>query len=77
MCDTIAWSIEAVGSPNAKLVYDVYHMQVMEADVTETIRTHAQWFRHYHKGGVSDDEGHGERDPDKRERVALNSLRES
>jgi hydroxypyruvate isomerase len=55
MCDTTAWGLEAVkavGSPNAKLLYDVYHMQVMEGDVIETIRTHAKWFHHYHTGGA-------------------------
>jgi hydroxypyruvate isomerase len=55
MCDTTAWgleAVEAVGSPNAKLLYDVYHMQVTEGDVIETIRAHAQWFHHYHTGGA-------------------------
>jgi hydroxypyruvate isomerase len=55
MCDTTAWglkAVEAVGSPNAKLLYDVYHMQIMEGDVIETIRTHASWIHHYHTGGV-------------------------
>jgi hydroxypyruvate isomerase len=55
MCDTTAWglkAVEAVGSPNAKLLYDIYHMQIMEGDVIETIRSYAQWFHHYHTGGV-------------------------
>jgi hydroxypyruvate isomerase len=55
MCDTTAWglkAVESVGSPNVKLLYDVYHMQIMEGDVIETIRTHAQWFHHYHTAGV-------------------------
>ena len=41
MCDKSAWGIELckrVGSPNLKLLYDIYHMQIMEGDVIATIR---------------------------------------
>jgi hydroxypyruvate isomerase len=55
MCNTTAWGLEAVDSPNVKLLYDIYHMQIMEADAIETIRSHAQWFHHYHTGGVPGD----------------------
>ena len=44
--------VKAVGSPRVKLLYDIYHMQIMEGDVIRTIRTHQQWIGHYHTGGV-------------------------
>jgi len=55
MCDSSAWGIELckrVGSPNFKLLYDIYHMQVQEGDVIRTIQDHHQWFGHYHTAGV-------------------------
>ncbi|MGJ5818999.1 hydroxypyruvate isomerase family protein [Paludibaculum fermentans] len=54
MCDKSQWGIEvvkAVNSPNVKLLYDIYHMQIMEGDVIRTIRDNHQWFGHYHTGG--------------------------
>ena len=53
--DTTAWGveiIEAVGSERVKLLYDIYHMQIMEGDVIRTIRDNHQLFAHYHTGGV-------------------------
>lgn len=44
--------IEGVGSPRVKLLYDIYHMQIMEGDVIRTIRTHAAHIGHFHTGGV-------------------------
>ena len=35
-----------------KLLYDIYHMQIMEGDVIRTIRDNAQWIGHFHTGGV-------------------------
>ena len=56
MCDHTAWGVElvkAVGSPRFKLLYDIYHMQIMEGDVIRTIRrTTASTSRHFHTGGV-------------------------
>jgi hydroxypyruvate isomerase len=55
MCDSSRWGIELcerVGSPNFRLLYDIYHMQVQEGDVIRTIRDHHQWFGHYHTAGV-------------------------
>lgn len=43
---------EGVGSPRVKLLYDIYHMQIMEGDVIRTIRTHANHIGHFHTGGV-------------------------
>jgi hydroxypyruvate isomerase len=55
MCDHTAWGVELVdrvGSDNFKLLYDIYHMQIMEGDVIRTIRDNHQYIAHYHTGGV-------------------------
>ncbi len=55
MCDHSAWGIELcrnIGSPNFKLLYDIYHMQIMEGDVIATIKAGHEYFAHYHTGGV-------------------------
>ncbi len=55
MCDRTTWGVrlaEAVGEDRFRLLYDIYHMQVMEGDVIRTIRDHAKWIGHYHTGGV-------------------------
>ncbi len=55
MCDHSAWGValcEELGSEHFKLLYDIYHMQIMEGDVIATIRKHHQHFAHYHTGGV-------------------------
>ena len=44
--------VRAVGSPRVKLLYDIYHMQIMEGDVIRTIRDNIQWIGHFHTGGV-------------------------
>jgi len=44
--------VKAVSSPRVKLLYDIYHMQIMEGDVIRTIGTNHQWIAHYHTGGV-------------------------
>jgi hydroxypyruvate isomerase len=44
--------IKAVGSPRVKLLFDIYHMQIMEGDVTQTIRANKELIAHYHTGGV-------------------------
>jgi hydroxypyruvate isomerase len=54
MCDKSAWGIELckmVGSPNLKLLYDIYHMQIMEGDIIRTIKRDHQYFGHYHTAG--------------------------
>ena len=53
--DRTAFGVEvvsAVASPRIKLLYDIYHMQVMEGDVIRTIRQHHQHIAHFHTGGV-------------------------
>lgn len=55
MCDKSAWGIELckrLDSPNFKLLYDIYHMQIDEGDVIRTITNSYQFFGHYHTGGV-------------------------
>jgi hydroxypyruvate isomerase len=55
MCDKSAWGVELckrLGSPNFKLLYDIYHMQINEGDVIRTIRDNHQYFGHYHTAGV-------------------------
>jgi hydroxypyruvate isomerase len=44
--------IRAVGSPRVKLLYDIYHMQIMEGDVIRTIRANRDLIGHFHTGGV-------------------------
>jgi hydroxypyruvate isomerase len=53
--DHTAFGVEVmkrVNSPRVKLLYDIYHMQIMEGDVIHTIRDNAQWIGHFHTGGV-------------------------
>lgn len=55
MCDNTAWGVrvvQEVNSPNVKLLYDIYHMQIMEGDLIDTIRQSIQWIGHFHTGGV-------------------------
>ncbi|NNM30189.1 MAG: TIM barrel protein [Akkermansiaceae bacterium] len=54
-CDHTAWGValcEKLGHPRFKLLYDIYHMQVMEGDVIATIREHSGHIAHYHTAGV-------------------------
>lgn len=44
--------VKAVNSPRVKLLYDIYHMQIMEGDIIRTIRDNAAWIAHFHTGGV-------------------------
>jgi hydroxypyruvate isomerase len=55
MCDHTVWGVELVkrvGSERFKLLYDIYHMQIMEGDVVRTIRENHSYIAHYHTGGV-------------------------
>ncbi len=44
--------VRQVESPRVRLLYDIYHMQIMEGDVIRTVRDNQQWIAHYHTGGV-------------------------
>ena len=55
MCDHTAWGVELckqVASPRVKLLYDIYHMQIMEGDIIRTIQQNFQYLSHFHTGGV-------------------------
>ena len=55
MADHTAWGVrvvQEVNSPNVKLLYDIYHMQIMEGDLIATIRENIAWIGHFHTGGV-------------------------
>ena len=55
MCDRSHWGVELckrIGSPNFKLLYDIYHMQIDEGDVIRTIQNNHPYFGHYHTAGV-------------------------
>jgi hydroxypyruvate isomerase len=54
-CDHTEWGVklcEKLGSENFKLLYDIYHMQIMEGDVIATIKKYNKYISHYHTGGV-------------------------
>lgn len=54
-CDHTEWGVklcEKLGSENFKLLYDIYHMQIMEGDVIATITKYNKYIAHYHTGGV-------------------------
>jgi hydroxypyruvate isomerase len=54
-CDHTAWGVELVkrvDSPQFRLLYDIYHMQIMEGDVIRTIRDNFPFIAHFHTGGV-------------------------
>ncbi|MFN7998571.1 MAG: sugar phosphate isomerase/epimerase family protein [Bryobacteraceae bacterium] len=54
-CDHTAWGVEVmkrVDSPRVKLLYDIYHMQIMEGDIIRTIKQNIQYIGHFHTGGV-------------------------
>jgi hydroxypyruvate isomerase len=62
MGDHTSWGIDLVnrvGSERFKLLYDIFHMQIMEGDLIDTIRENHRYFAHYHTGGVP---GRGEID---------------
>jgi len=55
MCDHTGWGValcDRLGSDHFRLLYDIYHMQIMEGDVIRTIRNNSEYFAHYHTGGV-------------------------
>lgn len=54
-CNHSAWGLEVcrrVNSPNVKLLYDIYHMQIMEGDIISTIGENIEWIGHFHTAGV-------------------------
>lgn len=54
MFDHIAWGVDVmkrVNSPRVKILYDIYHAQIMDGDIVRNIRDHYQWIHHFHTGG--------------------------
>ena len=67
LCDRSAWGValcERLNSPGFRLLYDIYHMQIMEGDVIRTITDHHPWFGHYHTAGNP-----GRNEPDDRQEL--------
>lgn len=55
MCDHTEWGValaKEMGRDNFKLLYDIYHMQIMEGDIIATIGKHHEYINHYHTAGV-------------------------
>jgi hydroxypyruvate isomerase len=55
MADNTKWTVELckqLGSPNFKILYDIYHMQISEGDIIATIKKNHEYFGHYHTAGV-------------------------
>jgi len=53
-CDRTDWGVavcERVNSPRVKLLYDIYHMQIMEGDIIRTIQKNIKWIGHFHTAG--------------------------
>ena len=54
MFDHIAWGVDVmkrVNSPRVKILYDIYHAQIMDGDIVRNIQTNFQWIGHFHTGG--------------------------
>lgn len=54
-CDHTTWGValtDKLGADNFKLLYDIYHMQIMEGDIIATIRSYKDYIAHFHTGGV-------------------------
>ncbi len=54
MFDHIAWGVDVmkrVNSPRVKILFDIYHAQIMDGDIVRNIRDNFQWIAHFHTGG--------------------------
>ena len=74
-CDHTTWGlkvIERVASPRVRLLYDVYHMQVMEGDLIRTIQTQHDAFGHYHVAGNP-----GRHEPDRSQEISYPAIYEA
>jgi hydroxypyruvate isomerase len=57
MFDHIAWGVDVmkrVNSTNVKILYDIYHAQIMDGDIVRNIRDNIKWIGHFHTGGNPD-----------------------
>jgi hydroxypyruvate isomerase len=54
MCDHTSWGVgvmKRVNSPRVKLLFDIYHVQIMDGDIVRNVRDNIQWIGHFHTGG--------------------------
>ncbi|BAU55123.1 hydroxypyruvate isomerase family protein [Mucilaginibacter gotjawali] len=54
-CNSVEWGVELakrIGSENFKLLFDIYHMQIMEGDIVRNVTDYHQYIAHYHTGGI-------------------------
>jgi len=54
MFDHMSWGVDVmkrVNSPRVKILYDIYHAQIMDGDIVRTINDNIQWIGHFHTGG--------------------------
>ena len=57
ICDHLAWGVgvcKRVNSPRVKVLFDIYHVQIMDGNLAQNIRDNFQWIGHFHTGGVPD-----------------------
>src|SRR3984885_5831006 len=55
ICDHLAWGVDVVkrvNSPRVKILFDIYHVQIMDGDICRNIQQNFQWIGHFHTGGV-------------------------
>jgi len=55
ICNHVAWAVDVikrVNSPRVKLLFDIYHVQIMDGDICHRIQENIQWIAHFHTGGV-------------------------
>lgn len=55
ICNHIAWAVDVVkrvNSPRVKVLFDIYHVQIMDGDICHHIQESLQWIAHFHTGGV-------------------------
>jgi hydroxypyruvate isomerase len=74
-CDRTPWGlevIERVGSPRVRLLYDIYHMQVMEGDLMRTVQAHHGTIAHYHVAGNP-----GRHEPDRSQEISFPAIYEA
>jgi len=55
LCDTVEWAVEVcrkIGSPRMKVLFDIFHVQIMQGDIISRIRQYREFIGHYHTAGV-------------------------
>ena len=55
LCDTVEWAVEVcrqIGSARMKVLFDIFHVQIMQGDIISRIRQYQEFIGHYHTAGV-------------------------